>query len=540
MRSRDLPLPRSNDVPVETAGQLEELVNRVASSSTFERSPRLRAFFHHVCRCALENRPEAATEQQIGIHVYDRPPGYNPNEDNIVRSQARLLRMKLEHYFANEGRDEPVIITIPKGRYVPVFETRPEGGAASPGIKDPAPRKSRSSFQILIGVAGLLGVVIVCLGYLLFESRSPSQPSAARADSVSRAAQAEAAPTSANRLPGLPPEPGAVRIAAGRTGAQYVDVWGRRWEADRYYEGGVSKPGPRDLFPPVADPGLYTTIREALSTEFGAPESDRVFRYNIPVRPGVYELRLYFADPLRHADVERQGDAQNYRHFGVNANGRVLLSSFDPIADAGPAAVDVRAFKDIYPAEDGMVHLEFVPGPGLPFVSAIELVPGTPGKLKPVRLSARPQGFVAPDGTRWEADKYFVNGRTGVYANPKTGPKVPELYTSERYGNFSYAIPVPPGSYTVTLHFAETFYTHSAAVAGLCAGPGCRIFDVTCNGVALLDNFDISQAAPAEFSPVVRTFRGLRPNGQGKLLLSFSPRMNYAEVRAIEVIDEAK
>jgi len=39
---------------------------------------------------------------------------------------------------------------------------------------------------------------------------------------------------------------------------------------------------------------------------------------------------------------------------------------------------------------------------------------------------------------------------------------------------------------------------------------------------------------------VVREFHGLRPNGQGKLLLSFSPKLNYAEIRAIEVIDEAK
>jgi hypothetical protein len=39
---------------------------------------------------------------------------------------------------------------------------------------------------------------------------------------------------------------------------------------------------------------------------------------------------------------------------------------------------------------------------------------------------------------------------------------------------------------------------------------------------------------------VSREFHGLYPNGQGKLLLAFSPKVNYAEVRAIEVIDEAK
>jgi hypothetical protein len=56
----------------------------------------------------------------------------------------------------------------------------------------------------------------------------------------------------------------------------------------------------------------------------------------------------------------------------------------------------------------------------------------------------------------------------------------------------------------------------------------------------LLQDFDIVQAGNGAFQPVVREFHGLRPNGQGKLLVSFSSKVNYAEIRAIEVIDEAK
>ena len=77
-------------------------------------------------------------------------------------------------------------------------------------------------------------------------------------------------------------------------------------------------------------------------------------------------------------------------------------------------------------------------------------------------------------------------------------------------------------------------------LAAHCHGAGCRVFDVTCNGAVLLQDFDIVRVAPGAFQPVVREFHGLHPNGQGKLLLSFSPKVNYAEVRAIEVIDEAK
>ena len=157
----DVPMPRCKEAPAEAAAEREELVHRVASSSTFERSPRLRAFFLHVCRCALDNKPEGATEQQVGICVYDRPPGYNPNEDNIVRSQARLLRLKLEHHFANEGKDEAIVITIPKGRYLPAFETRSEPPEILHAVP-PEQGKSRSLLRVLIGVAVLFGLVIIC------------------------------------------------------------------------------------------------------------------------------------------------------------------------------------------------------------------------------------------------------------------------------------------------------------------------------------------------------------------------------------------
>jgi hypothetical protein len=533
MGPADVPVPRSKDARAEGAAEREELVYRVASSSAFERSPRLRAFFLHVCRCALDNKPEAATEHQVGICVYDRPPSYNPNEDNIVRSQARLLRMKLEHYFANEGKDEAIVITIPKGRYLPVFETRSEAPGTSPA---PVEGKPRRLLPVLIGLAVLFGLAITWLGYLLFQSKSHiPEASIAPAGSVSVPEQSEASPPPVASAPVA----GEIRIAAGHTGAPYVDACGHRWEADHYYEGGAPQPGPRHFFPAVADEGLFRTMREAISAPMTVPQWQRQFRYDIPMRPGVYELRLYFADSLRQPDVDQKEDAENSRHFQVNLNGHPLLVDFDPIADAGSAAVDVRVFRDVYPTSEGRLHLEFLSSWGKPAaVSALELTPGTPGKLKPIRLAARRSDFVDGDGIRWSGDKYFIAGRTTLVGNTGPGAKVPGLYAGERYGNFSYAIPVAPGSYTVKLHFLESFFSPLSQDAG-CRGVGCRVFDVTCNGVMLLQDFDVFQAGGA-FRPVVREFHGLHPNGQGKLLLSFSPRVNYAEVRAIEVVDEAR
>jgi hypothetical protein len=38
---------------------------------------------------------------------------------------------------------------------------------------------------------------------------------------------------------------------------------------------------------------------------------------------------------------------------------------------------------------------------------------------------------------------------------------------------------------------------------------------------------------------VERTFHGVTPNAQGKIVLSFVPVVNYASVNAIEVEDES-
>ena len=101
------------------------------------------------------------------------------------------------------------------------------------------------------------------------------------------------------------------------------------------------------------------SMREAFSADNMVPQSQREFQYNIPVSPGVYELRLYFADPLRQPDADKKEDSQNERHFYIDLNGHTLLQAFDPIADGGSAAVDVRVFKDVSPAADGKIHLLF-------------------------------------------------------------------------------------------------------------------------------------------------------------------------------------
>ena len=97
------------------------VVQRILASQNFSKSGRLSAFLKYICRCALEDRNEEITEQQIGMHVFGRSADYNPGDDNIVRTTARQLRQRLALYYQEEGSGEGIRIEVPKGGYRPSF-----------------------------------------------------------------------------------------------------------------------------------------------------------------------------------------------------------------------------------------------------------------------------------------------------------------------------------------------------------------------------------------------------------------------------------
>lgn len=109
--------------PAESLSETDcwSLTRRIAGSEHFSKSEFLPKFLLYICDRELRGATEGITEQQIGVQVFNRPAGYNPGDDNIVRNYAGQLRKRLDLYFAGEGASERIRITIPRGAYVPVF-----------------------------------------------------------------------------------------------------------------------------------------------------------------------------------------------------------------------------------------------------------------------------------------------------------------------------------------------------------------------------------------------------------------------------------
>ncbi len=174
--------------------QKRQLVDRVANSATFLRSPRLRDFLLYVADCTLNDRPEDAREQQIAQNVFNRRPDYNAGQDNIVRVEARSLRKRLEAYFLSEGKDEPFVLVIPRGSYAVSFEARTaeangtpeEAVAIAPVPVEPAKRPVKRWVSYLQDPRTLLAVIVLLLAALaiLLYLRGASGPAPSQAAHV--------------------------------------------------------------------------------------------------------------------------------------------------------------------------------------------------------------------------------------------------------------------------------------------------------------------------------------------------------------------
>jgi hypothetical protein len=167
-------------------------------------------------------------------------------------------------------------------------------------------------------------------------------------------------------------------------------------------------------------------------------------------------------------------------------------------------------------------------------VSAIEILPGIRGQMRPVRILARQTSYYSNDSHWWSPDAFFDGGQLATYNRPVKGTDDPEMFDSERWGNFSYAIPAPPGKYDVTLYFVARHGDWPPGPAGAANG-AAHVFNVFCNGRVVLQDFDLAREA-RDNDVVVRHATGLVPNAQGKLLLNFVPVDGYATVTGIEVL----
>ncbi|EJW13429.1 hypothetical protein A33M_3849 [Rhodovulum sp. PH10] len=196
-----------NDRPSDH--EIREALGRVLKSPRFRDSPQISSFLRYVVETTLAGKAELIKGYTIAVEALGRDESFDPNSQSIVRTEAARLRNELARYFEGIGRQDPLRILLPRGRYVPEFvyhqETAPEEPAPAavpapaslaavppgaspsaadpaapmPGVLPPAPTtaepqpasRPRARSGMLRGaVPALLGLVVALFGYAAFDA----------------------------------------------------------------------------------------------------------------------------------------------------------------------------------------------------------------------------------------------------------------------------------------------------------------------------------------------------------------------------------
>lgn len=133
----------------------------------------------------------------------------------------------------------------------------------------------------------------------------------------------------------------------------------------------------------------------------------------------------------------------------------------------------------------------------------------SPGKVEIIRiLAGSPTPVTDRRGITWEAARGFSGGETVT----RILPELPEIYQSERYGDFSFSEPLQNGKYRITLHFCESYHKSWVEARGK------RSFNVQIENT-ITNIKDLSIAAEGFRKPLVKLFEVTVRDG--KLDISF-------------------
>jgi hypothetical protein len=169
-----------------------------------------------------------------------------------------------------------------------------------------------------------------------------------------------------------------------------------------------------------------------------------------------------------------------------------------------------------------------------PSAEATATTPNT--SLTPRRINVGGPAITTSTGATWSADANFTGGSTNTTTQAITGTNDPALYQDERWGDFSYAVPVANGTYDVRLHFAELYF--GVSVGG---GAGKRVFGMDVTDTPQnpdLSGIDIYAAVGAK-AAYVRTIPNVTVTDGTLNLRTVRGAADDPEVTGIEIVPSA-
>jgi adenylate cyclase len=157
-----------------TADEVRAALERVLAADTFANAGRLSRLLRYLVERTLNGDADQLKEYVVGVDVFDRSGSYDPRLDSIVRVEARRLRAKLQEYYQTQGAADALIISIPRGSYVPVFGLASNDATPQVALDEDSNRVASRARRrwVAIGAIAAAGMVLGVLAFRVTQAPS--------------------------------------------------------------------------------------------------------------------------------------------------------------------------------------------------------------------------------------------------------------------------------------------------------------------------------------------------------------------------------
>jgi hypothetical protein len=128
-------------------------VERIVHSETLRSSEALRRLLRFLGEKSVSGEADDLKEYTVGVDGMGRPPTYDPRHDAAARIQVGRLRQKLADYYRTEGKDDTMVVELPKGQFKLVCSVRPEVEVQAAVAEPPFWRKTPFVLSVCLAAA---------------------------------------------------------------------------------------------------------------------------------------------------------------------------------------------------------------------------------------------------------------------------------------------------------------------------------------------------------------------------------------------------
>jgi hypothetical protein len=151
-------------------------VEHILRSDALQGSATLKRLLRFLAEKSASGEVDQLKEYTIAVDALEKPSSYDPRHDSAVRIQIGRLRQKLAEYYRTEGKNDPLIIDLPKGHFKLTCSPRPATPEAlSAHATNGAKRLAWFVASMGVGVI----VVLVLGGYSIMRTRDAKSPATA-------------------------------------------------------------------------------------------------------------------------------------------------------------------------------------------------------------------------------------------------------------------------------------------------------------------------------------------------------------------------